>query len=275
MVTVSELWQYPFKSGKGIALASAQFDAQGMCGDRRLVALDENGAFITARSHGQLLQLACTQTEEGWMLEHPKAKTFLHISHDSSCSMTKSTANRVNKTINGQLWDDDINGVDAGNEAAIWLSAVLNMKVRVAIWQSQSRISAKYQLETNFSDAAPILVTTQESLLATSDFAGVTLDMRRFRPNIVLSGAEAFAEESWQQLKIGKLTFDLLDTCTRCILTTRDPDTGEARRDMQPLRGLKRNHTNAQREPIFGVNAKLLLPVTRNKIYIGDEVTFV
>jgi hypothetical protein len=271
MIKVSELWHYPFKSGKGISLPFAQFDHEGMCDDRRLVALDHKGLFVTARKNPQLLLLSCTKTDIGWLLQHPE----IPQTHLIPFTAFTDTAN----LIKGQLWRDELNAIDAGDHAASWLSKVLNLDVRIALWQSQARISGKYQLETNFADAAPLLITTQESLLSASTYAAITPDMRRFRPNIVLSGTtEAFTEYNWQQLRIGNLTFNLLDTCVRCILTTRDPDTGEAHADKQPLRALKEHSTNERGQPIFGVNAKLLSSITDSNISeiisVGDEVTF-
>ncbi|GAA0818439.1 MOSC domain-containing protein [Colwellia asteriadis] len=265
MVTVSQLWQYPFKSGKGVSLQTARFDEEGLCGDRRLVALDKNGLFITARKYPQLLQLSCTQVSDGWLLKHPQVSNDCFISANSMNSAT---------IVAGKLWRDELQAIDGGHEASAWLSAALGITVTIALWQKHARVSGKYQLETNFSDAAPLLITTEASLLAASTFANIAPDMRRFRPNIVLSGCDAFAEEGWQQLKIGQVTFTLLDTCVRCILTTRDPETGTAHPDKQPLRALKQYHTNEQKQPIFGVNAKLLMPIISNaEITIGDEVT--
>jgi len=268
MITVKALWQYPFKSGKGISLPFAQFDNEGMIGDRRLVALDEKGIFVTARRYAELLHLSCTPNEQGWLLQHPNAST--------NYQLTRSLIVAQNTQINGTLWRDELNGIDAGDEASAWLSEVIKVKVRVVLWQEKTRTSGKYNLETNFSDAAPLLIATQESLIAASSLANISPDMRRFRPNIVLTGAEAFAEERWQELNIGNQRFTLLDTCVRCILTTRDPDTGIAHDDKQPLRALKAHHTNEQRQPIFGINAKLMQPIAsgeQGKIFVGDEVT--
>jgi uncharacterized protein YcbX len=279
MINVSELWHYPFKSGKGISLPFAQFDHEGMCDDRRLVALDKNGLFVTARKHAQLLHLSCTKTENGWLLQHPE-KT-------QTCLIPFTKFSNTFNLLKGKLWHDELNAIDAGNNAASWLSEVIKLDVRVALWQAKARVSSKYELETNFSDAAPLLITSQESLNTVSSLANITPDIRRFRPNIVLSGAEAFAEYNWQQLRIGNLTFELLDTCTRCILTTRDPDTGVAHDNKQPLRALKEHSTNANGQPIFGVNAKLRTSFKghcndENKydkrkeiISIGDEITLI
>jgi uncharacterized protein YcbX len=272
MITVSELWQYPFKSGKGISLPFCHVDNEGMIGDRRLMAVDNTGQFVTARQHPQLLQLSCLNTDNGWLLSHPESSDSFFISFERDETIQ----------IKGLLWDDKFNGLDAGNNAAAWLSHALKLDVRVALWKNESRVSGKYQLQTTFSDGAPLLLTTQESLVTIANMAGITPDMRRFRPNIVVSGSEAFSEFNWKELRIGNLTFSLLDACARCVLTTRDPDSGEAHPKMQPLRALKKQSTNKQGEPIFGVNVKLVSSLStdqsnttrpKDSISVGDQVT--
>lgn len=262
MITVSQLWTYPFKSGKGVSLSSTQFDAEGMCDDRRLVALDESGVFITARRYTELLQLSCTKNSRGWLLQHP--------AQDSPCQINQAGPE---KAIIGTLWKDALNALDAGDEAAAWLSDVLKIKVRIAIWKKQSRFSNKYQLETSFSDASPILITTEASIRQVCKWGNIESDVRRFRPNIVLDGVEAFAEDGWQKLQINKLTLEILDPCIRCILTTKQPDTGEPQIDMQPLKALMENHANDAGQPLFGANATLLNSTDDSLISIGDEVT--
>jgi len=264
MITVSQLWTYPFKSGKGVSLTSTQFDSEGLCDDRRLVALDENGVFVTARRYSDLLQLNCTKNSRGWLLQHP--------AQDSSCQINLAEPERA---ITGTLWKDTLNALDAGDEAAAWLSDLLKKQVRIALWKKQSRYSNKYQLETSFSDASPILITTEASIQQVCKWAHIEPDVRRFRPNIVLDGVEAFTEDGWRKLQIGNLTLDILDPCVRCILTTKQPDTGETHIEKQPIKALMENHVNDAGHPIFGVNATLLNSANSSIVSIGDEVTLI
>ena len=50
--------------------------------------------------------------------------------------------------------------------------------------------------------------------------------MRRFRTNFVFSGGEPFAEDNFTHFKIGEVAFIGVKPCARCVMTTRDPDTG-------------------------------------------------
>lgn len=102
-------------------------------------------------------------------------------------------------------------------------------------------------------------------------------DARNFRPNIVISGLPAFDEDRWLQIRINKTELICYKPCTRCVLTTVNPDTGEKNKDMQPLREL-RNYRLApdgklrkefKDSPIFGVNLAIVNP---GRISVGEDV---
>jgi uncharacterized protein len=112
-----------------------------------------------------------------------------------------------------------------------------------------------------------LLVTTQATLDAIASELGSELDLRRFRTNahVVLDDAAPYAEEGWEgrELQIGDARFRLLHPCERCVIPTRDPDSGE--RWAELLRWLFR-----ERRGLFGMNARPLGPA---RIAIGDPVS--
>lgn len=72
-------------------------------------------------------------------------------------------------------------------------------------------------------DILPLLVATDGAL----DAFGY--DLRRLRPNLVISGVDGLAERDWEGslLAIGDAVIGLADLRGRCIMTTWDPDTQE------------------------------------------------
>jgi len=261
MITVSQLWKYPFKSGRGQLLASTGLDNEGMVDDRRLLALDKNGRFLTARQHSQLLHLSCTSNENGWLLEHDSMNQVCQI---NSADLAQS--------IEGILWKDSVNALDGGNEAAQWLSEALGIEARVGVWRPQSRYSNKYQLDTSFADASPILLASEASVVRACEWAGLEPDVRRFRPNIVVDEIDAFEEDSWKEIEIGGLRFEVLDPCVRCILTTIDPDTAVRHGAREPMVSLMKNHATEEGQPLFGINIRLIEFIEEETISVGDEV---
>jgi len=56
----------------------------------------------------------------------------------------------------------------------------------------------------------------QESLHELNRRMPTPLPMNRFRPNIVISGGAAFAEDTWGELVIGRLDMQMRKPCGRC-----------------------------------------------------------
>ncbi len=98
------------------------------------------------------------------------------------------------------------------------------------------------------------------SLLSLSSLAafeadlGAARDVRRFRANVLLEGAAAWAEEGWvgRELRLGSARLRVTKPTTRCPATQVNPDTAE--RDADPAAELRRlyGHIN------LGVHAEVL-----------------
>src|SRR5699024_11073212 len=115
-------------------------------------------------------------------------------------------------------------------------------------------------------DEADILITTDASLSALESLIGDSIDMRRFRPNIVLDldSGEPFQEVDWSGriLRIGDVELEVLKPCQRCIMIGVDPEN--VNMDMSILRGVAQ-----QLDAYFGVYAKVL---RTGKIHRSDPV---
>jgi uncharacterized protein YcbX len=92
--------------------------------------------------------------------------------------------------------------------------------------------------------------------------------MARFRPNVVVEGADAHAEDGWRRVRIGAVTFDVVKPCTRCVFTTVDPETGNFDPDGEPLATLKQ-YRRTPAGVTFGQN---LIPRGTGTIRVGDPV---
>ena len=91
--------------------------------------------------------------------------------------------------------------------------------------------------------------------------------MNRFRPNIVVSGAEKpFAEDTWSEIRIGELTFNVVKACARWVITTTDQTT--AARGREPLATLSR-YRHLSRGVLF---VKNLIHSGPGRIARGDDV---
>lgn len=93
------------------------------------------------------------------------------------------------------------------------------------------------------------------------------LDERRFRHNIAIEGAEAFAEQDWmgRRIRIGAVEFEVAKPVIRCLATHANPATGA--RDREVLKTLPAVYGGG--DPILGVAMSAL---GGGALHVGDEV---
>jgi len=156
------------------------------------------------------------------------------------------------------VWRDSLQVPDAGDAAAAWLSRVLGRDCRLVYMppghaRQVDRQYAEVGERVAFADGFPLLLIGQASLDDLSARVGRALEMLRFRPNLVVAGGTPYAEDGWRRIRIGELEFRVVKGCSRCIMTTLDPHTGERSADREPLSTLKR-YRERDGEVYFGQN---------------------
>lgn len=257
---VSGLFVYPVKSFQRIALAEAFVERRGLRGDRRWMAVDSNGVFMTQRKTPQMATVQVGLSEGAISLTGP----------DMSLLTVAAPNDGPKKTV--KVWSSTVEARDAGDEAATWISAALGTQCRL-VWMPDEALRQTDQDfsqpgdHVSFADGYPLLLTTEASLADLNRRLADSIPMERFRPNVVLDGELAWDEDSWACVRIGEVEFRNAKPCGRCIVTTIDQDTGE-RRGTEPLTTLATfrhdgKHVN------FGIN---LIPDREGWIRVGDEV---
>ena len=239
---------YPLKSARGLSPARAQVGASGLAWDRHWMVVRPDGAFLTQRTHPRLARIATELTPDG-----------LRLSREG-CAPLVLPFDAAQPALPVRIWRDACIGLDAGAPAAAWVGALLGEPVRVVrAPRSPARHADPHYTGPDppplaFPDGFPLLVCTQASLDALNERLGAVLPMDRFRPNLVLSGLEPFAEDRIEAIRIGAVTLRLIKPCTRCIIPSLDQSTGLP--DIDPLPELKRFRFDPLlRGVTFGVNA--------------------
>jgi uncharacterized protein YcbX len=264
MLHLSELYRYLIKSSAGERLPEASLDSLGVQGDRRWMVVDkETGRFLTQRLLTQM-----TQLQARWQGEHA-----LHLSAPGM-PLLEVPVPAANEHLRGvTIWRDTLQVPDAGDQAAKWLSDWLGRTCRlVQVPAARARqvdtAYAEVGDKVAFADGFPLLLIGQASLDDLSSRVGRPLSMLRFRPNLVVAGAEPYAEDSWKRIRIGDMEFRVVKGCTRCIMTTLDPETGERSDDREPLATLQtyRKHEDGVH---FGQN---LIPCGEGHLVQGMPV---
>jgi len=118
----------------------------------------------------------------------------------------------------------------------------------------------------SFADGFPLLLITEAALSELNSRLPAPVPMDRFRPNLVVSGAPAHAEDGWRRLRIGSAEVELVKPCARCAVPSIDQRSGE--RDPHINRALAA-YRRRDGQIFFGMNA---LAPAEAVFRIGDPV---
>lgn len=263
---LTEINRFPVKSCRGESLGSAIVEPWGLRGDRRWMVVDDEGQVITAREANRLVLVHPEITVEGLRLTAPDLPV-LEVATPDPAAQTPVA-----------LWSSQLDAVPAGAEADAWFSKALDRSARLVHLDDPRKRPTNPDFSepddrVSFADGYPLLLVTEESLAALNDVVVASsatgrdpLPMTRFRPNVVVSGVEPWAEDDWRRIRIGDAVFRAVKGCARCVLTTIDPDTAE--REKEPIRSLAKIRRWGG-ATWFGIN---LLPDTYGvTIRVGDD----
>lgn len=260
---------HPVKAVRGLTPREAVVEPWGLAGDRRWVLIDDGGKVLTQRGQPRLALVAAALLPDGGV----------RLSAPGMEPLTVPVP-RLPGTVVVDIFRDKVEAVPAEDAAAhAWCSAYLGIGARLVHMDDPATrrpVDPEYARpgETvSFADGFPLLLTTTASLealnalIARGDHAREgPLPMDRFRPNVVVAGTSAWAEDDWSLLAVGEVSFRVAKPCGRCVVTTTDQGSGE--RGREPLHSLGR-HRRLGGQLVFGQN---LVPLSRGVIRVGDPV---
>ncbi|MFE6764975.1 MOSC domain-containing protein [Streptomyces sp. NPDC057689] len=265
---LSALRIHPVKSLTAYAVGEAVVEPWGLDGDRRWMLVDAGGTAVTQRQLARLALVSAVPAPDGGVVLSAPGRAALTVE-----------VPKPGETVGVRLHGDRVEVAEAAAEAHAWLGDHLGVPVRLVHLDAPDRrrhidtVYARPGEPVGLADGFPLLLTTNASLdalnalIACGDSPGEgPLPMDRFRPNVVVSGTEAWAEDGWSRIAIGDVPFRVAKPCGRCVVTTTDQETAE--RGKEPLRTLAR-HRRVGRQLLFGQN---LIPDARGVIRIGDPV---
>lgn len=262
VVELSALYQYPIKGIAGRALAEAELEPRGLRDDRRWLLVDADGRFLSQRERPAMAHVRAEPEAGGWRVQAPGQASLL---------LQRPAANAARIAVT--VWGDSVEAPLADPASAAWFSAVLGQPVRVVYMDAAAvrPVDPDYAAagdEVSFADGFPLLIANEASLTDLSERVGEPLSMARFRPNLVIRGAEAWAEDGWRRLRIGEVEIELVKPCARCQVTTLDPATAEPHPRQEPLRTLAQ-FRKQQGKVMFAVNA---IPRRGGRLVVGQPV---
>ncbi|MCU0397568.1 MAG: MOSC domain-containing protein [Cyclobacteriaceae bacterium] len=259
---ISEIWIYPIKSLGGIQVEKARVFEKGLEYDRRWMLVDNHNRFITQREYPQL---ACFQVE--------LADGKLTVTHrNSGASISFSSQMQKGEIQKAQVWNDEVDVIEVEKEISAWFSKELQMPCKLVHFPEQNNRMvdpeyARHKEQVSLADGYPLLIIGQASLDDLNNRLPTPVTIKRFRPTLVFTGGEPYEEDQWQDFLIGNNHFRGVKNCSRCVMTTIDPQTGE--KGAEPLRTLS-TYRQRNNKIYFGQN---LLSIKGNQIGVGDVIT--
>jgi len=262
-LVLSQIHVYPVKSLGGFQVMQWPVDKTGLRYDRKWMLIDADGKFLSQRS---LPKMALLHTR----IENE----LLIISAPGQPEMALPLHSSAGEDVSVEIWKDRCLAKTVDEEVDVWLSRFLQSDCRL-VYHPENRVRpvdphyAKPEDETAFSDGFPFLIVSEASLQALNAEMGLDLSMIRFRPNLVISGCESYAEDRWRQIRIAGINFRLPKPCSRCSVPTIDPETAETGKE--PLTTLARLR-QWQHKVYFGQNA---LHDSQGELSVGTEIGIV
>lgn len=262
MITVSTITVYPIKACAGVKVDRLQLDRLGPVHDRRFMIVGEDGVALTQRD-ARSLRMVMPKIQDGGLTVHAPNKGPLIVPFI-----------QPDRPVQVKIWDDICTAVDCGSEAAEWFSGYLGRTSRLVYANQEfsrpvDRTYASDNDHTSFSDGFPLLLISEESLNELNSRLQIPIMMEQFRPNLVVRGCKAYAEDTWRKIRIGKSALSVVKPCARCVVTTINPQTGET--STEPLKTLAMYRRDKSGGVLFGQN--VIHHDKSGSISIGDVVT--
>lgn len=248
---VAALSVYPVKGAAAVALESIEIDALGPVGDRRYCLARPGGRAFTQRDDASLARMHAALLGDRLALSFDGEA--LEVGPEDF-----ATAAEV------QVWSRSARARIAAAGVNLALTRWFGTPLLLARLEHGLQRKAA---ALAFGDAAALLVTNAASLVALNAALPAPIGMNRFRPNIVIGEASAYAEDGWRTLRVGAAVLELVHACGRCEVTTIDQEFGAPRGD-EPLRTLSRTRMQ-DGEAVFGLRYSVRQP---GPVCVGDRV---
>ena len=266
--SLAGIYRYPVKSCRREELQHAEVEPWGLAGDRRLMVVDAGGSCVTAREYAQLVLVNVELEGDGLRLHAPGMPEL---------AVPEPHGERVRVDVHG----NQIVATPAAPAAHAWFSELIGTPARLVYLDDPTRRRPSPDFSepddrVSLADSYPLLMASADSLAAlnTAIASGARaaegpLPITRFRPNLVVSGAAAWAEDGWRRVRIGSVTFRAAKGCDRCVLTLVDPDT--AAKGNEPIATLSKIR-RWDGATWFGMQLIPDLPAPGNTVRVGDRV---
>ncbi len=260
-LSIHSLHVYPVKSCRGIDLPIAELVQTGIKYDRHWMLVDENGDFLSQRKYPQMATIACSISDQSLIITAP-THSVLEIPLEQAADNFRSV----------RIWDDVCNAAIVSSQASSWFSQVLGIKCDMVFLpdSEQRQVDPRYAAPgqiVGFADGFPLLIVSRASIDALNERLEQKVSLDRFRPNIVIDGCPAHAEDDWSRIAVANIEIQLAKACSRCVIPSIDQQSSEKHPDLLKALASYRRYNN---KILFGQNGLHNQP---GEIRVGQAIT--
>lgn len=258
---------YPVKSCGGFSVHSWPLCKNGLLYDREWLLKGPNGEILTQKKIPKLCYIhAFINLGQGKLyLESSLCREKLPISlQPDSSSGLKEEMNVYGRRYKVQIYDDEVNMwfTEAIGRPCTFVRC-LSSESLYCMNNGDKSLCRDMRSKLNFVNEAPLLLISEGSVSDLNKRINLnvqkikseleqSVDEMRFRPNLVISGAEPYAEDRWNSLYIGNAYFMSVGGCNRCQMINLEQKAGQVLKSNEPLATLA-SYRRVQGKILFGV----------------------
>ncbi|KAL9412479.1 hypothetical protein AB3S75_045995 [Citrus x aurantiifolia] len=280
---------YPIKSCAGFSVKRWPLCSTGLLHDREWLLKSQTGEILTQKKVPEmcLISTYIDLNQEILVVKSPRCRDELPI-------------NLKPDSYNGGIDEIDLYGqryevLGYADEVNLWFSKAIGRpcsllqcfspKFRVCLNKRGDTVMCRdLESRLNFTNEAQFLLVSEESVSDLNSklssntrkgIDGVTVKVNpmRFRPNLVVSGGEPYAEDRWRNLKIGNNCFTSLGRCNRCQMINFTHKDGQVQKSNEPLATLA-SYRRLKGKILFGILLRYDITEldTDSYLEVGQEV---
>lgn len=280
---------YPIKSCAGFSVERWPLCSTGLLHDREWLLKSQTGEILTQKKVPEmcLISTYIDLNQEILVVKSPRCRDELPI-------------NLKPDSYNGGIDEIDLYGqryevLGYADEVNLWFSKAIGRpcsllqcfspKFRVCLNKRGDTVMCRdLESRLNFTNEAQFLLVSEGSVSDLNSklssntrkgIDGVTVKVNpmRFRPNLVVSGGEPYAEDRWRNLKIGNNCFTSLGGCNRCQMINFTHKDGQVQKSNEPLATLA-SYRRLKGKILFGILLRYDITEldTDSYLEVGQEV---
>lgn len=256
MITVTGLALTAVKATRLHAVDQISLEPDGVEGNRRFFLIDDRNRMVNAKRIGELQTVIADYF-------HSDGERRLTLKFPDGSKVEGPVAS--GPTVETQFFSSPMPARLVPGPWSEALSAHVGQSLRLVEAESEGGVDR--------GRAGAVTLISRASLARLAEAAGVSaVDERRFRMLVEIDGIGPHEEDWWvgRAARIGQAVVTFGGHVGRCLITSRDPDTGQVDLPtLDLLRDYRRDAVTTEPLP-FGVYGSVLEPGT---IRVGDPVS--